>query len=328
MKHLEVLRAELERVYDLNHLIALSKDVLGFDPERIGGQATLSSFAGALLTHCSKEDALAALLDAVRAQGHELSPGLNKLGQSTPLEESLLIAGEELNGFHITRKLFEDRLGVVYLAKGPGGDVRLRVLHPEACRDRRGLQRFLAATRLIGALNHAGFPQLISAGTVQHRSFVAHAHVEGQALSARIGRTGAMHINEARPILRSIAESLAALHAAHLCHGALGLDQVLMYRAGAGQGVALMEAGVGCLSFEDPQVAPVWCTWQAAWPPWLRSNSAAVVRSPPVTSTRWAHSCMNCCRVDHLSWEIRGTSPTGISLTRCSRPVRWHRADG
>src|SRR5688572_33067709 len=112
MKHLEVLRAELERLYDLNHLIALSKDVLGFDPERIGGQATLSSFAGALLAHCSKEDALAALLDAVRAQGHELSPGLNKLGQSTPLEESILIAGEELGGFHVTRKLGGDRLGV------------------------------------------------------------------------------------------------------------------------------------------------------------------------------------------------------------------------
>ncbi len=256
MKHLEVLRAELERLYDLNHLIALSKDVLGFDPERIGGQATLSSFAGALLAHCSKEDALAALLDAVRAQGHELSPGLSRLGQSTPLEESILIAGEELSGFHITRKLAEDRLGVIYLAKGPSGDARLRVLHPEACRDRRGLQRYLAATRLIGRLNHAGFPQLISAGSAQHRSFVAHSHIEGQALSARIGRTGAMHINEARPILRSIAESLAALHAAHLCHGALSLDQVLMYRAGTGQGVVLMDAGVGYLSFEDPQVAP------------------------------------------------------------------------
>ena len=46
MMELEVLRAELERLFELDELMQLSQDVLGFDPESVGGTATLGSFAG------------------------------------------------------------------------------------------------------------------------------------------------------------------------------------------------------------------------------------------------------------------------------------------
>ena len=67
MKHLEVLRAELERIFELEELVKLSREILGFDPEQIGGTAALGSFAGALVTHCQENDAIVALADALKA---------------------------------------------------------------------------------------------------------------------------------------------------------------------------------------------------------------------------------------------------------------------
>src|SRR5688572_19656690 len=117
MKHLEVLRAELERLFDLGELTTLSRDVLGFDPEAVGGQATLSSFAGALLVHCQREDAIEALADALRASGRELSPAALQISSSEPADEGSLSAGTELGPFRIAKKLGDGRLGSTYLAK-------------------------------------------------------------------------------------------------------------------------------------------------------------------------------------------------------------------
>ena len=37
----EILRAELESLYELPDLLALSRDVLGFEPESVGGTAVV-----------------------------------------------------------------------------------------------------------------------------------------------------------------------------------------------------------------------------------------------------------------------------------------------
>ena len=62
------------------------------------------------------------------------------------------------------------------------------------------------------------------------RHFVTYAHFDGQPLASRIGRTGPMHINEARPVLKAILEALSALHDARLSHGNLKLENVLLVR--------------------------------------------------------------------------------------------------
>ena len=54
----ELLRAELERLFELEELLHLSKNLLGFEPDALGGMETKASFAGALAAHCEKEDAV------------------------------------------------------------------------------------------------------------------------------------------------------------------------------------------------------------------------------------------------------------------------------
>src|SRR6187431_163588 len=120
MKHLEVLRAELERLFQLEELTGLSRDVLGFDPELVGGQATLGSFAGALVAYSAKEDAIEALIDALRATGRELSPAALPPSSADPSDDPGLSAGTELGPYRILRKLGDGRLGSSYLAKYEG----------------------------------------------------------------------------------------------------------------------------------------------------------------------------------------------------------------
>ncbi|MCH2109353.1 MAG: protein kinase [Polyangiaceae bacterium] len=124
----------------------------------------------------------------------------------------------------------------------------MKVLHPESTRDRVALQRFLTLTRLAGQLQSDSLPALVFAGEVEGRWIVAHEYSEGQPLAARVGRTGPMHINEARPIIKGIIEGLLSLHDEHLVHGALSLDNVISVRAGGGDPkITLLDAGTARL---------------------------------------------------------------------------------
>ncbi len=226
----DILRAELERTFELDELLNLSRNVLGFDPEVVGGAAAKGSFANALTQHCVEADAVEALCDALLASKPDVNAKIATIRLSgLPFDEELR-PGQALGDYTIVRKLGEGRLALTYLAKGADGEYRLRVLRREATRDRRGLHRFLTVSRLIGTISHPGLPKRLTAGQVDDRFLVAHEFVDAQPLSVRISRTGPMHINEARPLLRAVLEALRAIHDRRLAHGDLRLENLLVHR--------------------------------------------------------------------------------------------------
>ena len=165
-----------------------------------------------------------------------VSPGLL-------LDEELKV-GSEFGPYVILRKLGEGRLAISYVARKDGADYRLKVLRREATRDQRGLQRYLTVTRLIAQIAHDGLPARLSAGKIGDRHVIAHAHTDAVPLSLRISRSGPMHLNEARAVIRGILEPLAALHGRRIAHGDLRLDNVLLVRAADGsQRVLVVDAG-------------------------------------------------------------------------------------
>ncbi|MFO0566465.1 MAG: tetratricopeptide repeat protein [Polyangiaceae bacterium] len=240
----DILRAELERLFELNELIDLSKNVLGFDPEQVGGSAAKGSFANALTQHCVQSDAVEALCDALLASKPDVNTKIAQIRLAgLPFDEDLR-PGSALGEYTVVRKLGDGRLAVTYLAKNAEGEWRVRVLRREATRDRRGLHRFLTVSRLIGAIDHPGLPRRLSAGLVDERYLVAHQYVDAQPLSVRISRTGPMHINEARPLLRAVLEALRAVHDRRLAHGDLRLENLLVHRnADGSQQLMLVDAG-------------------------------------------------------------------------------------
>lgn len=243
---MDILRGELERLFSLDELTALSRDLLGLDPQEVGGTGAKASFAKALTDLCHEVDAVEALIEAVVASRAEADPRLAVMAEKGLARRNDLAPGATFGAFAITRKVGEAVAGTLYEAKRDGKRYAVEILHDEATRDRRALNRFFAATRLVARLSHEGLPRDLEVGTAdEQRRYVAWAWVDGQPLAARIGRSGAMHFNEAKALFQRILLALAALHEARITHGNLKLESVLVTRGPDGEPhVTLTDAGL------------------------------------------------------------------------------------
>ena len=231
---MEFIRGELERLYSLEEMLALSKDLLGFDPALVGGTASGASFARALTQHCRERDAVAALVDAVVATKHDVSPKLAKLTDEMLRGPVELKVGDDFGPYKIVKKIGAGPHATVYAAKRDEEQVALRVLHAAAAHDRTAVHRYLTRVRLSGRVESASLPRQLVAGFVDDKPYVAYEAVDAQPLSRRIARTGALHVNEARPLVAGVLGALMTLHEAGLCHGATKLDNALVAKAADG----------------------------------------------------------------------------------------------
>src|SRR5690349_1054419 len=190
----DLLRTELERLFELDELLTMSRELLGFDPESIGGTAGKTSFVRALTEHCVTHDAFEALCDAVAVSKSGASPEVAELGQRglTPADE--LSLGSTLGSFMVLRKLGEGPASITYLARDEesGIEMRLKVLRREAARDLRALRRFLTLTRVSAKIAHPSLPGGLRAGEAGGRYFVAQEARPGDVLASRVAKTGPM----------------------------------------------------------------------------------------------------------------------------------------
>lgn len=224
------LRAELERHFELDQLLDLSRTLLDLEPEAVGGTGGLASFAAALVRHASEQDTLLALIDAVAARRGAAAAELAKLADRAWLREPELMPGATVGDYLVQRCLEPERTGTAYLVQHDGTEHRLSILHPALTRDRSGRARYLVAQRRLAEFEGPGLPQALRVTVADHHVLVAQDYIDGQTLASRVARTGPMHINEARPLLRSLLEALASLHEHGLVHGTLGLDVALTWR--------------------------------------------------------------------------------------------------
>ncbi len=236
--NIDILSAELERLFSLDEMTSMSKGLLGLDPEDVGGAMAKASFARALTERCVDDDRLDALVDVVVASRQSVDPRVRDVAALLGKEE--LAPGAAFGPFTVTRKLGESQLSIVYAARRGNEDRVLKLLRREACRDRRAVQRLLTANRMVAAVEHPGLPAGLEAGELDGAYWVSYLRIDARPLSARFAQTGAAHVSELKPTLRGILEALAALHQARLAHGDLKLENVLV---GARQDVTLIDFG-------------------------------------------------------------------------------------
>ena len=225
---IELIRGELERLYSLAEMMDLSSRVLGFEPREVGGTASTASFARALTDHCQQRDAVAALIEAVLGTKSDASSQLSKIIDEVLRAPVGLRVGDTFGDLRITRKIGAGANGTVYAAQRGDVSVTLKVLHAAAVHDMSSVHRFLTRNRLAASLGATNLPANITAGIVDGKPYVAYDAFDGRPLAQRIGRSGALHINEARPILHAVVAALRALHARKLPHGAVKLENILV----------------------------------------------------------------------------------------------------
>ena len=200
---IEALQGELERLFELDELLALSSNVLGFEPGSVGGTSSKGAFARSLVGHCAANEAVDALVDAIMLSSDRADAGLRTLIASAPNGE--LGPGTRVGGLRIVKKIGEGGLSVVYLAESVGDAepqrAALKVIRPQFARDRGAVHRFTTASRIMQSLVSPGLVPILGVGQLEDsRPWVAAAYLAGQTLAQRIKRTGSLHINEARPI--------------------------------------------------------------------------------------------------------------------------------
>src|SRR5258707_6647217 len=113
---IEILRGEIERLFSLDELTALSRDLLGLDPEEVGGTAAKASFARALTDRCSQVDALDALVEAVIGSRTDADPRLRDLSQRGFTVEETLSSGRMVGPVLVNRRLGEGGARIGYSA--------------------------------------------------------------------------------------------------------------------------------------------------------------------------------------------------------------------
>lgn len=248
---IEILRGEMERLFSLDELTALSRDLLGIDPDEVGGTSAKASFTRALTDRCSQLDALDALVEAVIGSRSDADPRLRDLNERGFTVDETLAVGTMVGPFLVNRRLGEGSAGIVYSAELEGRPVILKVLRREASRDGRALHRFLTVTRLISRVSNASLPRSLTVGHLAEIGayYVAYEDTDGEPLSAKVRRDGPIHIQEARGILRNVLEALASLHARGIAHGNLKLENIILSRASQAPGVLVVDGGVDRLRF-------------------------------------------------------------------------------
>lgn len=275
------LIAELESRFELEELKQLGQGLLGLDPGSIGGEDHLGSFARALVLRSVALDAVEALCDAVSAKrpdARQKLDGLRRLGLSGAPSLPL---GSQIGSYRVVELLRETAIDTSYVVEAtddPGGATarrdedtitrernlaeltgnldlarlgapssrrrRLSLLRPEATFDRRGLQRFLTASRISGSVQHPALPRRVLAGPLGEHIVVLQDHFAGMSLAEALTSQGPRSFDGARWILSGLLDALSALHAAATAHGLLTLQNVLLSEDSQ-SAPALMMLGAG-----------------------------------------------------------------------------------
>ena len=167
--------------------------------------------------------------------------------------------GRTIDRFHVTERLGQGGMGVVYRARDTLLDrfVALKVLPPDSSLDPERRRRFLQEARAASALNHPGIVSVFDVLTVDGQDVLVMELVEGETLESLLARRRPA-LGEALGLAVRIADALARAHAAGIVHRDLKPANVMV----TADGVKVLDFGLAKLiesptaDAESPTISP------------------------------------------------------------------------
>jgi Tol biopolymer transport system component len=132
-----------------------------------------------------------------------------------------LAPGHKLGPYEILSALGAGGMGEVYRARDSKlkREVAIKVLPADVASDPERLSRFQREAEVLASLNHPHIAHVYGfENPPEGGHHLVMELVEGEDLAERIARGGPIHIDEALPIARQIAEALEAAHDAGIIH--------------------------------------------------------------------------------------------------------------
>jgi len=214
---------------------------------------------------CARDAALRSevesLLRAHEAAGEFMESGVAPVARP-PFTPGQVLAGR----YRVVRFIAQGGIGEVYEATDLelGEGVALKTLRPEFARDEPSVERFKREVQLARRVTHPNACRIF--GWVLHRSesgetvpLLTMELLQGETLSQRLSRVGALAARDALVIADQMAGALAAVHQAGLVHRDLksanvmlvpstyvaGGERTVVTDFGLAQGAAAGESGEG-----------------------------------------------------------------------------------
>jgi tetratricopeptide (TPR) repeat protein len=176
-----------------------------------------------------------------------------------------LLSGEVLAGrYRVVTFLGRGSVGEVYEAEDLelGARIAVKVLHPGASGDERGLRRFKQEIQLARRVTHPNVCRTydlvyhVEGGgpadaRLNPRVLLTMELLRGETLADRLARTGRLTPREALPVVRQVAAALAAAHAAGVVHRDLKSANIFLVESPAGIRAVVADFGLAWCSEEE-----------------------------------------------------------------------------
>jgi serine/threonine protein kinase len=144
---------------------------------------------------------------------------------------SAQMIGTVLSGrYRLEAKLGSGGMSTVYLARDETLDrqVAVKVMHREMSEQADQLQRFRGEARAVAKLSHPNVVAVIDAGEDGGHPYIVFEYVEGETLKQRIGRVGALDVQEALAYAIEVASGLTVAHSRQMVHRDVKPQNVLI----------------------------------------------------------------------------------------------------
>jgi len=143
--------------------------------------------------------------------------------------------GTVLSGrYRLEAKLGSGGMSTVYLARDETLDrpVAVKVMHREMSEQEDQLERFRQEARAVAKLSHPNVVSVIDAGEDGGHPYIVFEYVKGETLKQRIGRIGALDVQEAIAYAIEVARGLGVAHARSMVHRDIKPQNVLIDEEG------------------------------------------------------------------------------------------------
>jgi serine/threonine-protein kinase len=155
---------------------------------------------------------------------------------------------KKVGNYEILREIGQGGMGVVYLARQPALDrlVALKKIRDDFVSDASAHKRFEREARAAASVHHQNVVAVYDCFEVRGSVYIAHELVNGEDLSAVLGRTRKLEPRLAALVALEIARGLEEIHARGVVHRDLKPANVLV---GAGGEVKIADFGIaleGC----------------------------------------------------------------------------------
>ena len=164
-----------------------------------------------------------------------------------------MIAGTQVGGYRLLEPIGEGGMGVVWMAEHEmlGRRAAIKLLHPSFTAREDVVQRFFNEARAATAIADPGIVQIFDFGYHEDGSaYLIMELLEGETLHARLKR-GPFVIVDALRIMRMVASSLGAAHAAKIIHRDLKPENIFLVKdagVSGGERAKILDFGIAKLN--------------------------------------------------------------------------------